>query len=289
MSRATYFDAMDPALSLAGAFNLQNKAQDAGEGNPNHDPSTGQFSSGGGGGGGSTEKPKIISGHMHPITGQPMHQEQNTTAGSGWGSKGAKPRTTPKIRTGEWVKKTDAGGKTYKEYVKRKEPEPYGAWKSSQRAASNLANANVAKKPATPQIAAPAGSTPMGFKPSSSRPPGSSATHKGQPAIHEILGGHGITHTPGSGYKPELDPYQHYSVKGKVPASHVEKSLRQQGFYNPISPGGKGGTMQKMYGGGHAQSLERTVAPYRTESVTLHSANGEHVDRISHYSGGHHD
>lgn len=119
-------------------------------------------------------------------------------------------------------------------------------------------------------------------------PPGSAKTFRGQAAIHEILMKYGVKHQPGQGYKPELDPYQHYA--GNVPDYRdLEKELRAQGFQNPITPGGKGGQMNAMWGGGHALSLERTTSPYNTESVTLHSPTGKNVSRVSHYRGGRHD
>lgn len=177
MSRATYFDAMDPALSLAGALQPK-QAGDAGEGNPNHDPSTGQFSSGGGGGGSKGDparEGRIAAGFKGSTPGEqgqiaarsektthPAHAttaaqyaKPSTTAAkpktpqiaapAGSTPMGFKPRTTPKERTGSWVTKTSASGQTYKEYVKQPSAEEAGKAERErrQRFASNLSNASI--------------------------------------------------------------------------------------------------------------------------------------------------
>ena len=121
-------------------------------------------------------------------------------------------------------------------------------------------------------------------------PPGSSTTMRGEPAIHNVLGGLGFKHAP-LGHDPqELGGYHNYRSVTPVPAANIVSKLATAGFRAPIGyAGSKPGTMQKMFGGGYAQSFERTVAPYSDESVTLHSPEGKTVTRVTHHTGHMHD
>jgi len=155
--------------------------------------------------------------------------------------------------------------------------DPAGKWTSGGASAIHHATEGVKKPGATPGVRNP---RRVGG------PPGSSKSFRNEPAIHEIAGGLGFKHAPGEGYKPELNPFQRYKTDKPVPTDKVVNRLRSAGFQPAMGFGGNvdQSKMHKTYAGTYSASLERTAAPYHTESVELRgNKTGSHVVSMTHH------
>jgi hypothetical protein len=92
-----------------------------------------------------------------------------------------------------------------------------------------------------------------------------------------LLAGMGFTHRPGTGYKPELNPYQSYINPALPRLADVCKQLEAAGYYQTRAT-------FRVVGERYAACFERNV-PYASDRLDLDSPDGIRCGRITAYYG----